>query len=135
MKIKGLLLASLALSLVACSNATNTDTVVSTEERDAMKILEERREFYEKRDKEREKKMQGYQVGMSIEELREEREKLKTMTPDERLVYKVGMLEIAKKARQEELDVEETKAKVEEAIKSVTGEVEATEEAVQEETK
>ena len=134
MKIKGLLLASLALSLVACSNATNTDTVASTEER---------REFYEKRDKEREKKMQGYQVGMSIEELREEREKLKTMTPDERLVYKVdkakanidGMLEIAKKARQEELDVEETKAKVEEAIKSVTGEVEATEEVVQEETK
>jgi len=143
MKIKGLLLVSLALSLVACSNATNTDTVTSAEERDAMKILEERREFYEKRDKEREKKMQGYQVGMSIEELREEREKLKTMTPDERLVYKVdkakanidGMLEIAKKARQEELDVEETKAKVEEAIKSVTGEVEATEEAVQEETK
>ena len=137
MKIKGLLLASLALSLVACSNATNT------EERDAMKILEERREFYEKRDKEREKKMQGYQVGMSIEELREEREKLKTMTPDERLVYKVdkakanidGMLEIAKKARQEELDVEETKAKVEETIKSVTGEVEATEENKQEETK
>ena len=39
MKIKGLLLASLALSLVACSNATNTDTVASTEERDAMKIL------------------------------------------------------------------------------------------------
>ena len=33
MKIKGLLLASLALSLVACSNATNTDTVASTEER------------------------------------------------------------------------------------------------------
>ena len=103
MKIKGLLLVSLALSLVACSNATNTDTVASTEER----------------------------------------EKLKTMTPDERLVYKVdkakanidGMLEIAKKARQEELDVEETKAKVEETIKSVTGEVEATEEAVQEETK
>ena len=145
MKIKGLLLASLALSLVACSNATNTDTVASTEERDAMKILEERREFYEKRDKEREKKMQGYQVGMSIEELREEREKLKTMTPDERLVYKVdkakanidGMLEIAKKARQEELDVEETRAQVEEAIKSVTEEaqVEATEENKQEETK
>ena len=140
MKIKELLLASLALSLVACSN---TNTTTKSEERDAMTILEERREFYEKRDKEREKKMQGYQVGMSIEELREEREKLKTMTPDERLVYKVdkakanidGMLEIAKKARQEELDVEETKAKVEEAIKSVTGEVEATEEVVQEETK
>ena len=143
MKIKGLLLVSLALSLVACSNATNTDAVTSAEERDAMKILEERREFYEKRDKEREKKMQGYRVGMSIEELREEKAKLKAMTPDERLVYKVDkakaniddMLEIAKKARQEELDVEETKAKVEEAIKSVTGEVEATEEAVQEETK
>ena len=143
MKIKGLLLASLALSLVACSNATNTDTVTSAEERDAMKILEERREFYEKRDKEREKQMQGYQVGMSIEELKDEKAKLKAMTPDERLVYKVdkakanidSMLEVAKKARQEELDVEETKAKVEEAIKSVTGEVEATEEAVQEETK
>ena len=145
MKIKGLLLVSLALSLVACSNATNTDTVASAEERDAMKILEERREFYEKRDKEREKKMQGYRVGMSIEELREEKAKLKAMTPDERLVYKVDkakaniddMLEIAKKARQEELDVEETRAQVEEAIKSVTEEaqVEATEENKQEETK
>ena len=145
MKIKGLLLVSLALSLVACSNVTNTDTVASAEERDAMKILEERREFYEKRDKEREKKMQGYRVGMSIEELREEKAKLKAMTPDERLVYKVDkakaniddMLEIAKKARQEELDVEETRAQVEEAIKSVTEEaqVEATEENKQEETK
>ena len=145
MKIKGLLLVSLALSLVACSNATNTDTVASAEERDAMKILEERREFYEKRDKEREKKMQGYRVGMSIEELREEKAKLEAMTPDERLVYKVDkakaniddMLEIAKKARQEELDVEETRAQVEEAIKSVTEEaqVEATEENKQEETK
>ena len=143
MRLKKILLISLALfSMVACSNS-NVDTETTPEERDALKILEERREFYEKRDKEREKKMQGYQVGMSIEELREEREKLKTMTPDERLVYKVdkakanidGMLEIAKKARQEELDVEETKAKVEEAIKSVTGEVEATEEVVQEETK
>ena len=132
-----------ALSILTISDSLVSPEITSAEERDAMKILEERREFYEKRDKEREKKMQGYQVGMSIEELREEREKLKTMTPDERLVYKVdkakanidGMLEIAKKARQEELDVEETKAKVEEAIKSVTGEVEATEEVVQEETK
>ena len=142
MKIKELLLASLALSLVACSN---TNTTTKSEERDAMTILEEKREFYEKRDKEREKKMQGYRVGMSIEELREEKAKLKAMTPDERLVYKVDkakaniddMLEIAKKARQEELDVEETKAKVEEAIKSVTEEaqVEATEENKQEETK
>jgi len=142
MKIKELLLASLALSLVACSN---TNTATKSEERDAMTILEEKREFYEKRDKEREKKMQGYRVGMSIEELREEKAKLKAMTPDERLVYKVDkakaniddMLEIAKKARQEELDVEETRAQVEEAIKSVTEEaqVEATEENKQEETK
>ena len=142
MKIKELLLASLALSLVACSN---TNTATKSEERDAMTILEEKREFYEKRDKEREKKMQGYRVGMSIEELREEKAKLKAMTPDERLVYKVDkakaniddMLEIAKKARQEELDVEQTKAQVEEAIKSVTEEaqVEATEENKQEETK
>ncbi|WYD41253.1 hypothetical protein KST84_09805 [Fusobacterium nucleatum] len=142
MKIKELLLASLALSLVACSN---TNTTTKSEERDAMTILEEKREFYEKRDKEREKKMQGYRVGMSIEELREEKAKLKAMTPDERLVYKVDkakaniddMLEIAKKARQEELDVEETRAQVEAAIKSVTEEaqVEATEENKQEETK
>ena len=142
MKIKELLLASLALSLVACSN---TNTTTKSEERDAMTILEEKREFYEKRDKEREKKMQGYRVGMSIEELREEKAKLEAMTPDERLVYKVDkakaniddMLEIAKKARQEELDVEETRAQVEEAIKSVTEEaqVEATEENKQEETK
>ena len=142
MKIKELLLASLALSLVACSN---TNTTTKSEERDAMTILEEKREFYEKRDKEREKKMQGYRVGMSIEELREEKAKLKAMTPDERLVYKVDkakaniddMLEIAKKARQEELDVEETRAQVEEAIKSVTEEaqVKATEENKQEETK
>ena len=142
MKIKELLLASLALSLVACSN---TNTATKSEERDAMTILEEKREFYEKRDKEREKKMQGYRVGMSIEELREEKAKLKAMTPDERLVYKVDkakaniddMLEIAKKARQEELDVEETRAQVEEAIKSVTEEaqVEAIEENKQEETK
>jgi len=142
MKIKELLLASLALSLVACSN---TNTTTKSEERDAMTILEEKREFYEKRDKEREKKMQGYRVGMSIEELREEKAKLKAMTPDERLVYKVDkakaniddMLEIAKKARQEELDVEETRVQVEAAIKSVTEEaqVEATEENKQEETK
>ncbi|PGH20127.1 hypothetical protein RN96_11060 [Fusobacterium polymorphum] len=142
MKIKELLLASLALSLVACSN---TNTTTKSEERDAMTILEEKREFYEKRDKEREKKMQGYRVGMSIEELREEKAKLKAMTPDERLVYKVDkakaniddMLEIAKKARQEELDVEETRAQVEAAIKSVTEEaqVEAIEENKQEETK
>ena len=139
MKIKELLLASLALSLVACSN---TNTATKSEERDAMTILEEKREFYEKRDKEREKKMQGYRVGMSIEELREEKAKLKAMTPDERLVYKVDkakaniddMLEIAKKARQEELDVEQTKAQVEEAIKSVTGEV-APEATVVEEAK
>ena len=67
------------------------------------------------------------------------------MTPDERLVYKVDkakaniddMLEIAKKARQEELDVEETRVQVEAAIKSVTEEaqVEAIEENKQEETK
>ena len=64
------------------------------------------------------------------------------MTEDERLMYKVdkakanidNMLEIAKKARQEELDVEQTKAQVEEAIKSVTGEV-APEATVVEEAK
>ena len=84
--------------------------------------------------------MQGYQVGMSIEELKDEKAKLKAMTPDERLVYKVdkakanidSMLEVAKKARQEELDVEETKAKVEEAIRNVTDEVKETEQITEE---
>ena len=86
--------------------------------------------------------MQGYQVNMSAEELKLEKEKLANMTEDERLMYKVdkakanidNMLEIAKKARQEELDVEQTKAQVEEAIKSVTGEV-APEATVVEEAK
>ena len=140
MRLKKILLISLALfSMVACSNS-NVDTETTPEERDALKILEERREFYEKRDKEREKKMQGYQVGMSIEELKDEKAKLKAMTPDERLVYKVdkakanidSMLEVAKKARQEELDVEETKAKVEEAIRNVTDEVKETEQITEE---
>ena len=60
----------------------------------------------------------------------ETKEKLANMTEDEKLKYKVdkakekidSMLETAKKARQEELDVEETKAKVEDAIKNITGE-------------
>ena len=86
--------------------------------------------------------MQGYQANMSAEELKLEKEKLANMTEDERLMYKVdkakanidNMLEIAKKARQEELDVEQTKAQVEEAIKSVTGEV-APEATVVEEAK
>ena len=65
------------------------------------------------------------------------------MTPDERLVYRVdkakekidSMLETAKKARQEELDVEETKAKVEDAIKNITGEKAPETATIVEETK
>ena len=52
------------------------------------------------------------------------------MTADEKMIYRVdkakekidAMLETAKKARQEELDVGETKAKVEEALKNITEE-------------
>ena len=48
MRLKKILLISLALfSMVACSNS-NVDTETTPEERDALKILEERREFYEK---------------------------------------------------------------------------------------
>ena len=139
MRIKELLLCSLAItSLVACSNNT-----VNNEDRDAMKILEEKREYYEKQDRERAKveeektkAMQTAEAGNSEEiftedETKLEEERVKNMTADEKLIYRVdkakekidAMLETAKKARQEELDVEETKAKVEEAIKSVTGEV------------
>ena len=143
MKLKKILLGSLALlSLVACSNSNVEAGATTDEERDALKILEEKREYDEKRDREKAKEMQGYQVNMSAEELKLEKEKLANMTEDERLMYKVdkakanidNMLEIAKKARQEELDVEQTKAQVEEAIKSVTGEV-APEATVVEEAK
>ena len=59
-----------------------------------------------------------------------EKEKLANMTEDEKLMYKVdkakekidNMLDIAKKARQEEIDVEETKNQVEEALKNITEE-------------
>ena len=141
MKIKEMLLLFLSMaSLIACTNSANN--VTNNEDRDAMQILEEKREYYEKRDREKAKEMQGYQVNMSAEELKLEKEKLANMTEDERLMYKVdkakanidNMLEIAKKARQEELDVEQTKAQVEEAIKSVTGEV-APEATVVEEAK
>ena len=94
MKIKEMLLISLSIaSLVACSNNTTNN-----EDRDAMQILEA--------------------------------ERVKNMTADEKMIYRVdkakekidAMLETAKKARQEELDVGETKAKVEEALKNITEE-------------
>ena len=97
MKIKEMLLLSLSMaSLVACTNSANN--VTNNEDRDAMQILE--------------------------------KEKLANMTEDEKLMYKVdkakekidNMLDIAKKARQEEIDVEETKSQVEEALKNITEE-------------
>ena len=147
MKIKKVLLYSLAvLSLVACSNLNSTSGA-SDEEREALKILEEKREYYQKLDKEKAKEIEkqkqeqeqiaeaniteeGNTTTDTTEEIKTEKEKMANMTPDERLVYRVdkakekidSMLETAKKARQEELDVEETKAKVEDAIKNITGE-------------
>lgn len=145
MKIKKVLLYSLAvLSLVACSN-TNSIAGATDEEREALKILEEKREYYQKLDKEKAKEIEkqeqeqiaeaniteeGNTTTDTTEEIKTEKEKIANMTPDERLVYRVdkakekidSMLETAKKARQEELDVEETKAKVEDAIKNITGE-------------
>ena len=138
MKIKEMLLVPLSVvSLIACSN-----NKINNEDRDAMQILEEKREYYEELDRKKEKEAKGYQVEMTAEEAETEKEKLANMTEDERLMYKVdkvkanidNMLEIAKKARQEELDVEQTKAQVEEAIKSVTGEA-APEATVVEEAK
>ena len=144
MKIKEMLLISLSIaSLVACSNNTTNN-----EDRDAMKILEEKREYYEKQDKEKAKveEVKAMQMTeaenagetvveedskMQEDEAKLEAERVKNMTADEKMIYRVdkakekidAMLETAKKARQEELDVGETKAKVEEAIKSVTGEI------------
>ena len=117
MKIKEMLLLSLSMaSLVACTNSANN--VTNNEDRDAMQILEEKREYYEKLDKKKEK------------EAKAEKKKLANMTEDEKLMYKVdkakekidNMLDIAKKARQEEIDVEETKSQVEEALKNITEE-------------
>ena len=147
MKEKKILLCSLAiLSLVACSNA-NSIAGTTDEEREALKILEEKREYYQKLDKEKAKEIEKQEQEQiteantteegitkrpadTTEEIKTEKEKMANMTPDERLVYRVdkakekidSMLETAKKARQEELDVEETKAKVENAIKNITGE-------------
>ena len=129
MKIKEMLLLSLSMaSLVACTNSANN--VTNNEDRDAMQILEEKREYYEKLDKKKEKEAKGYQVEMTAEEAKAEKEKLANMTEDEKLMYKVdkakekidNMLDIAKKARQEEIDVEETKSQVEETLTYITEE-------------
>ncbi|CAN2326353.1 Lipoprotein [Fusobacterium sp. oral taxon C10] len=125
MKIKLMLLSSfVVLSLIACTNTSNQ----TNEERDGFQILEEKREFYEKRDKKIAREKQGYQENMTAEEAKLEKEKMANMTEDEKLSYKVdkakekidNMLDIAKKARQEEIDVEEAKKTVEAALKSVT---------------
>ena len=126
MKIKEMLLVPLSVvSLIACSN-----NKINNEDRDAMQILEEKREYYEELDKKKAKEAKGYQVEMTAEEAETEKEKLANMTEDEKLMYKVdkakekidNMLDIAKKARQEEIDVEETKNQVEEALKNITEE-------------
>ena len=126
MKIKEMLLVPLSVvSLIACSNNT-----INNEDRDAMQILEEKREYYEELDRKKEKEAKGYQVEMTAEEAETEKEKLANMTEDEKFKYKVdkakekidNMLDIAKKARQEEIDVKETKNQVEEALKNITEE-------------
>ena len=129
MKIKEMLLLFLSIaSLIACTNSANN--VTNNEDRDAMQILEEKREYYEELDKKKAKEAKGYQVEMTAEEAETKKEKLANMTEDEKLMYKVdkakekidNMLDIAKKARQEEIDVEETKNQVEEALKNITEE-------------
>ena len=129
MKIKEMLLIFLSMaSLIACTNSANN--VTNNEDRDAMQILEEKREYYEELDKKKAKEAKGYQVEMTAEEAETEKEKLANMTEDEKLTYKVdkakekidNMLDIAKRARQEEIDVEETKNQVEEALKNITEE-------------
>ena len=146
MKIKEMLLLFLSMaSLIACTNSANN--VTNNEDRDAMQILEEKREYYEKQDKEKAKveEVKAMQMTeaenagetvveedskMQEDEAKLEAERVKNMTADEKMIYRVdkakekidAMLETAKKARQEELDVGETKAKVEEALKNITEE-------------
>ena len=128
MKIKLMLLNSFViLSLIACTNTSNQ----TNEERDGFQILEEKREFYEKRDKKIAREKQGYQDNMTAEEAKLEKEKMANMTEDEKLSYKVDkakekidkMLEVAKKARQEEIEVEEARKTVEDALKNVTEDI------------
>ena len=128
MKIKLMLLNSFViLSLIACTNTSNQ----TNEERDGFQILEEKREFYEKRDKKIARENQCYQDNMTAEEAKLEKEKMAGMTADEKLSYKVDkakekidkMLEVAKKARQEEIDVEEARKTVEDALKNVTEDI------------
>ena len=64
MKIKEMLLVPLSVvSLIACSN-----NKINNEDRDAMQILEEKREYYEELDRKKEKEAKGYQVEMTAEE-------------------------------------------------------------------
>ena len=120
MKIKEMLLLFLSMaSLIACTNSANN--VTNNEDRDAMQILEEKREYYEELDKKKAKEAKGYQVEMTAEEAETEKEKL--MYKVDKAKEKIdNMLDIAKKARQEEIDVEETKNQVEEALKNITEE-------------
>ena len=102
MKIKEMLLISLSIaSLVACSNNTTNN-----EDRDAMKILEEKREYYEKQDKEKAKveEVKAMQMTeaenagetvveedskMQEDEAKLEAERVKNMTADEKMIYRV----------------------------------------------
>ena len=85
MKIKEILLISLSVvSLIACSN-----NKINNEDRGAMQLLEEKREYYEELDKKKAKEAKGYQVEMTAEEVETEKEKLANMTEDEKLKYKV----------------------------------------------
>ena len=125
MKIKEILLLSLSMaSLIACTNSANN--ITNNEDRDAMQILEEKREYYEELDKKKEKEAKGYQVEMTAEEAETEKEKLANMTEDEKLMYKVDkakekidnmLLGLGKK---ELNDI--TKNQVEEALKNITEE-------------
>ena len=68
MKIKKVLLYSLAvLSLVACSNLNSTSGATD-EEREALKILEEKREYYQKLDKEKAKEIEKQEQEDTTEE-------------------------------------------------------------------
>ena len=127
MKIKEMLLLFLSMaSLIACTNSANN--VTNNEDRDAMQILEEKREYYEKWDKKKAKEAKGYQVEMTAEEAKAEKEKLANMTEDEKLMYKVDkakekidhLLDLAKKRRKAEIGVDATKNQVEEPLINIT---------------
>lgn len=139
------LLLAISSVFIACSN-TNLDNQNSTsEEKHVYNLLEEKREFYKKRDEEEAKKRAELAEQKRLEEeklakekeriekekleeqKRLERERMKNMTPEEKLELYMQkareevnkMLETAHGARQEEIDNDEAVKELEKTFNDI----------------